>query len=155
MFSANAVEDFDKAYREGHFFRIIGTNAVHHEELLKKEWYIEADVTTLFAQIISLLHHNRSLSPMLDNRELIAKKIKRTMAAHARPAAARFAVGTELPGSGTELPGSGTELPEWGQGMPADFQPVWPWVTAMMWIWPFHWSWAWARCWWMGFRMCA
>jgi len=83
LFSANAVEDFDKAYREGHFYRIIGTNAVHHDELLKKEWYIEADVTTLFAQIISLLHHNRSLSPMLDNRDLIAKKIKRTMAAHA------------------------------------------------------------------------
>ena len=82
MFSATAVDDFDKAYLEGHFYRIIGTNAIHHEELLKKEWYIEADVTTLFAQIISLLHHNRSLSPMMDNRELIAKKMKKAMAAH-------------------------------------------------------------------------
>ena len=83
LFSATAVDDFDKAYREGLFFRIIGTNAVHHGALLKKEWYIEADVTTLFAQIISLLHHNRSLSPMLDNREIIAKKIKKAMAAQA------------------------------------------------------------------------
>ena len=82
LFSATAIDDFDKAYREGLFYRIIGTNAVHHNELLKKEWYIEADVTTLFAQIISLLHHNRSLSPMLDNREIIAKKIKKSMAAH-------------------------------------------------------------------------
>ncbi|MDX9957643.1 MAG: ribose-phosphate diphosphokinase [Clostridia bacterium] len=82
MFSATAVDDFEKAYQEGHFYRIIGTNAIHHEELLKKEWYIEADVTTLFAQIISLLHHNRSLSPMMDNRELIAKKMKKAMAAH-------------------------------------------------------------------------
>lgn len=80
LFSANSVDDFDAAYREGLFYRIIGTNAVHHDELLTKEWYIEADVTTLFAQIISLLHHNRSLSPMLDNRDLIAKKIKRTLA---------------------------------------------------------------------------
>jgi len=83
LFSASAADDFETAYREGHFYRIIGTNAVHHESLLKREWYIEADVTTLFAQIISLLHHNRSLSPMLDNRELIAKKIKKSMAAHA------------------------------------------------------------------------
>ena len=81
LFSANSIDDFDAAYREGLFYRIIGTNAVHHDELLTKEWYIEADVTTLFAQIISLLHHNRSLSPMLDNRDLIAKKIKRTLAA--------------------------------------------------------------------------
>jgi len=83
LFSATAVDDFDKAYRDGLFYRIIGTNAVHHTSLLKKEWYIEADVTTLFAQIISLLHHNRSLSPMLDNREIIAKKIKKAMAAQA------------------------------------------------------------------------
>jgi len=82
LFSASAIDDFDKAYREGLFYRIIGTNAVHHNELLKKEWYIEADVTTLFAQIISLLHHNRSLSPMLDNRDIIAKKIQKSMAAH-------------------------------------------------------------------------
>jgi len=82
LFSATAIEDFDKAYREGLFYRIIGTNAIHHNDLLKKEWYIEADVTTLFAQIISLLHHNRSLSPMLDNRGLIARHIKKTVAAH-------------------------------------------------------------------------
>ncbi|MBU0934030.1 MAG: ribose-phosphate diphosphokinase [Spirochaetes bacterium] len=81
LFSGNAQENFEKAYREGHFFRIIGTNAVHHDELLKREWYIEADVSTLFAQIISLLHHNRSLSPMLDNREMIVRKLKKTLSA--------------------------------------------------------------------------
>ncbi|HOX91861.1 MAG TPA: ribose-phosphate diphosphokinase, partial [Spirochaetales bacterium] len=84
LFSGKAIDDFDKAYKEGYFYRIIGTNAIHHDELLKKEWYIEADVTTLFAQIISLLHHNRSLSPMLDNRELISRKIKKAMAAYAQ-----------------------------------------------------------------------
>jgi ribose-phosphate pyrophosphokinase len=83
LFSATAIDDFDKAYREGYFYRIIGTNAIHHNHLLTKEWYIEADVTTLFAQIISLLHHNRSLSPMLDNRDIIAKRLKKAMAAQA------------------------------------------------------------------------
>ncbi len=81
FFSATAIDDFDKAYKEGYFYRIIGTNAVYHKYLLTKEWYIEADVTTLFAQIISLLHHNRSLSPMLDNRDIIAKRLKKAMAA--------------------------------------------------------------------------
>lgn len=81
LFSATSIDDFDKAYKEGLFYRIIGTNAIHHNELLKKEWYIEADVSTLFAQIISLLHHNRSLSPMLDNRDIIAKKVKKVIAA--------------------------------------------------------------------------
>ncbi|MDD3982212.1 MAG: hypothetical protein PHT55_08430, partial [Spirochaetales bacterium] len=71
--------DFDAAYRQGYFYRIIGTNAVHHEELLRKEWYIQADVTGLFAQIISLIHHDRSLSSLLDNRDLVAKLIKRQM----------------------------------------------------------------------------
>jgi 4-hydroxy-3-methylbut-2-enyl diphosphate reductase IspH len=50
---------------------------VYQKELLQKEWYIQADVTGLFAQIISLVHHNRSVSSMLDNRELVAKRIKK------------------------------------------------------------------------------
>lgn len=79
LFSGSAIEDFDKAYHDGLFHRIIGTNAVYQRDLLQKEWYVQADVTGLFAQIISLLHHNRSLSSMLDNRELVAKRIKRQM----------------------------------------------------------------------------
>jgi ribose-phosphate pyrophosphokinase len=79
LFSGGAVEEFEAAYRQGLFYRIIGTNAVHHKELLQKEWYIQADVTGLFAQIISLVHHNRSVSSMLDNRELVAKRIKKQL----------------------------------------------------------------------------
>lgn len=82
LFSGSAVEDFDAAYKKGLFYRIIGTNAIHHRELLEKEWYVQADVTGLFAQIISLVHHNRSLSSMLDNRELVAKRIKRQVDRH-------------------------------------------------------------------------
>jgi ribose-phosphate pyrophosphokinase len=79
LFSGSAIEDFDAAYKQGLFYRVIGTNAVFQKDLLQREWYIQADVTGLFAQIISLLHHNRSLSSMLDNRELVAKRIKRQM----------------------------------------------------------------------------
>lgn len=72
LFNANAVEDFDAAYKEGIFYRIIGTNAVFHgHDLLDKEWYIQADITELFARVISRLHHGRSISPLLDNRKFI------------------------------------------------------------------------------------
>jgi ribose-phosphate pyrophosphokinase len=79
IFSGNAIEEFDAAYKQGLFYRIIGTNAVHHRELLTKEWYAQVDITGLFAQIISLVHHNRSLSSMLDNRELVAKRIQKQL----------------------------------------------------------------------------
>jgi ribose-phosphate pyrophosphokinase len=90
FFSSTAIEDFDEAYREGYFYRIIGTNAIHHEKLLEKEWFVQADVSTLFAQIISLVYHNHSLSPMLDNRGLIAKKLKKTMQASSPAQGALF-----------------------------------------------------------------
>jgi ribose-phosphate pyrophosphokinase len=82
LFSGSALDDFDRAYQEGLFYRIIGTNAVYHDRLLEKEWYLSVDVTGLFAQTISLLHHGRSLSPMLENRNLIAKTLQRPKAAH-------------------------------------------------------------------------
>ncbi|HWP67906.1 MAG TPA: hypothetical protein VN437_01305, partial [Rectinemataceae bacterium] len=41
--------------------------------------YIQADVTGLFAQIISLVHHDRSLSSLLDNRDVVARLIRKQM----------------------------------------------------------------------------
>jgi len=76
FFNGNSIEVFDKAYEEGVFYRIIGTNAVYHNErLLNREWYVNTDVSDLFARIISRLHHGRSLSPLLDNRKFIKKLI--------------------------------------------------------------------------------
>jgi len=72
FFNKNSIEVFDEAYKNGIFYRIIGTNAVYHDQtLLSKEWYIHTDVSDLFARIISRLHHGRSLSPLLDNRKFI------------------------------------------------------------------------------------
>ena len=72
FFNCGAVDTFDAAYKEGVFYRIIGTNAVcHGHDLLDKEWFVQADVTELFARIINRLHHGRSISPLLDNRKFI------------------------------------------------------------------------------------
>ena len=76
FFTGNAIEQFDEAYKKGLFYRIIGTNAVYHEELLKREWYISTNVSGLFANVITRLHHNQSLSDLLDNRSIIDKLIK-------------------------------------------------------------------------------
>jgi ribose-phosphate pyrophosphokinase len=78
LFSGDAVAHFDAAYREGYFFRIIGTNAVYHEELLKREWYISVNIAKLFAKTISRLHQGLSLSSLLDNRAVINKLFSQT-----------------------------------------------------------------------------
>jgi ribose-phosphate pyrophosphokinase len=76
FFTGNAIDQFDEAYKQGLFYRIIGTNAVYHEELLKREWYISTNVSGLFANVITRLHHEQSLSDLLDNRTIIDKLIK-------------------------------------------------------------------------------
>ena len=81
FFNGNAIENFDAAYREGVFWRIIGTNAVYQGKgLLEKEWFVQADVTELFARVISRLHHGRSISPLLDNRKFIQRLIDSSQA---------------------------------------------------------------------------
>jgi ribose-phosphate pyrophosphokinase len=73
LFSGNAIEFFDQAYKDGLFYRIIGTNAIYHEELLKREWYVSVNIAKLFAQTISRLHQGLSLSSLLDNRAIIER----------------------------------------------------------------------------------
>ncbi|MDR0684133.1 MAG: ribose-phosphate diphosphokinase [Spirochaetaceae bacterium] len=75
LFSGDAIKFFDEAYKAGLFHRIIGTNAVYHEELLKREWYVSVDVTKLFAQIILRIHQGLSISSILDNRDVIIKSL--------------------------------------------------------------------------------
>ncbi|MDR2150326.1 MAG: ribose-phosphate diphosphokinase [Spirochaetaceae bacterium] len=73
LFSGDAVTYFDEAYRKGLFYRIIGTNAIYHEEVIKRDWYINVNITGLFAQIIARLHQNLSLGSLLDNRNNIER----------------------------------------------------------------------------------
>jgi ribose-phosphate pyrophosphokinase len=79
LFSGKAIEHFDEAYNEGLFYRIIGTNAVYQEEVVKKEWYINVSISRLFAHVISRLHQNQSVSSLLDNAAVINKLVSQTM----------------------------------------------------------------------------
>jgi ribose-phosphate pyrophosphokinase len=74
LFTGEAIRHFEEVYNEGFFDMIIGTNSVRHDErLLGKAWYIQADVSSLFARIISRLHYNLSLSELLDNSKIIQR----------------------------------------------------------------------------------
>ena len=46
--------------------------------LLNREWYISTDVSGLFANVITRIHYNQSLSELLDNRSIIEKVVKQT-----------------------------------------------------------------------------
>jgi ribose-phosphate pyrophosphokinase len=79
FFSGNAIEAYDDAYREGLFYRFIGTNAVYHDQnLLGREWYISTDISYLFARAIYRLHSDRSVSSLLDNKKIIQTMLERS-----------------------------------------------------------------------------
>ncbi|MCL2800767.1 MAG: ribose-phosphate diphosphokinase [Treponema sp.] len=77
LFSGNAISHFDEAYKEGLFYRIIGTNAVYQEEVAKREWYVNVSVSRLFAHVISRLHQNQSVSSLLDNAGIINRLLSK------------------------------------------------------------------------------
>jgi ribose-phosphate pyrophosphokinase len=78
FFSGNAREAYDEAYKEGLFYRFIGTNAVYHDQsFLKREWYISTDITYLFARAIYRLHADRSVSSLLDNKKIIQTMLEK------------------------------------------------------------------------------
>jgi len=77
LFSGNSISHFDEAYSEGLFYRIIGTNAVYQEEVVKREWYVNVNITRLFASVISRLHQNQSVSSLLDNSAIINRLLSK------------------------------------------------------------------------------
>jgi len=80
VFSGSAVENFEEAYQQGLFYRMIGTNAIYHNErLLEREWYVSADIYQLFARAICRLHNNRSVGSLMDNRRIIKQLLDKAM----------------------------------------------------------------------------
>jgi len=77
LFSGEAAAYLDEAFSQGYFDLLIGTNAVNlPESVLKRPWYQSADVSSLFAKAINRVHHNRSVSPLLDNSRIIQKMMR-------------------------------------------------------------------------------
>jgi len=78
LFSSGALDHFDKAYEDGLFECIIGTNAVYQDDsVLSRPWYRCASISSLFATIISRIHHGKSVSRFLDNRDIIQRLLSK------------------------------------------------------------------------------
>ncbi|MCG8454244.1 MAG: ribose-phosphate diphosphokinase [Spirochaetales bacterium] len=78
LFSGDAVRHFDEAHAAGWFDYVVGTNAVRlNKEIIDRPWYLEANVSNLFARAISRVHHNRSVSPLLDNSKMIQRMLNK------------------------------------------------------------------------------
>ncbi len=74
LFTGEAIKHFDEAYEAGLFDAIIGTDAIYHDQdLFSRPWYANASISDLFARILMRLHHGRSLSSLLDNRQIIQR----------------------------------------------------------------------------------
>jgi ribose-phosphate pyrophosphokinase len=67
FFNGNAIEKFDQAFHDGIFRTVIGTDAVMRGEKFCQEhpWYEEISVAPLFADVIYLINHKRSVSEHL------------------------------------------------------------------------------------------
>lgn len=72
----NGLERFDKAYESGIIDRVLTTNLIYQTpELLKREWYIDCDMSKYIAYLIDTLNHDASISDLLNPNERIQKVV--------------------------------------------------------------------------------
>ncbi len=77
LFTAG-LDKFDKAYESGMITRILTTNLIYQTpELLRREWYINCDMSKYIAYIIDTLNHDSSISDLLDPSERIQNIVSR------------------------------------------------------------------------------
>ncbi|MBC8529756.1 ribose-phosphate pyrophosphokinase [Christensenellaceae bacterium NSJ-44] len=69
---------FDKAYEEGVISGVLGSNLTYvPEELRKKEWFFEVDVSKYIAYFIAALNHDISVSTIIDPHQKIEALLKK------------------------------------------------------------------------------
>ena len=74
----NGMKSFDEYYEKGLFHRLITTNLVYQDpELLKRPYYVTADMAKYLALIIDSLNHAKSISLALDPSEKIHALLKK------------------------------------------------------------------------------
>lgn len=61
------LDSFDEAYEKGIISRVFTTNLIYRsDELKKREWYTEVDMSKYIAYIIDFLNHDGSISQLLN-----------------------------------------------------------------------------------------
>lgn len=73
----NGLDKFDEFYSKGYIDYVITTNLNYRsEELLKKEWYLEADLSKYLAAIINSFNHGVSIGAALSPTQKIQKLVQ-------------------------------------------------------------------------------
>lgn len=68
----NGLDKFDKAYEDGIISGVLGTNLTYRtDELKKREWFCEVDVSKYIAYFIASLNHDVSVTRIIDSHEKI------------------------------------------------------------------------------------
>lgn len=68
----NGLDSFDKAFRQGHFDKVITTNLTYlPPEIYSKPYFVEADMSKFIASIIDFMNHDVSLANTLATTEKI------------------------------------------------------------------------------------
>ncbi len=68
----NGLDAFDKAYNDGIIDGVFGTNLTYRsDELKKREWFNEVDVSKYIAYFIAAINHDVSISTIIDPHEKI------------------------------------------------------------------------------------
>ena len=74
----NGMGVFDEAYEKGLIYRVMTTNLVYQsQEVLKREYYIDVDMSKYIALLIDTLNHDYSISEYLDPTERIERVLKK------------------------------------------------------------------------------
>ena len=74
----NGLDKFDEYYEKGYIDSVVTTNLNYRpQELLEKEWYVEADMSKYIAAIINSLNHDASIGNVISPTEKIQKLIRR------------------------------------------------------------------------------
>lgn len=74
----NGLEKFDEFHTQGYLDYVITTNLNYRTpDLLKRDWYLEADMSKYIAAIINALNHDRSISASLSPTEKIQKLVQK------------------------------------------------------------------------------
>ena len=74
----NGLEKFDEFHTQGYLDYVITTNLNYRTpDLLKRDWYLEADMSKYLAAIINALNHDRSISSSLSPTEKIQKLVQK------------------------------------------------------------------------------
>jgi ribose-phosphate pyrophosphokinase len=77
------MEKFDEAYEKGLFDKVLTTNLVYQSpELLKRDYYVNVDMSKYIALLIDTLNHDSSISQLLNPIDKINARLEKYREEH-------------------------------------------------------------------------